>query len=84
MLTLEGSRRFRKSRNVGCYLGVRPGRRNSGPSEPRPHISQVGNWAACGRNIAISLTSVARLGTTILDIPLSTTMETGISTCCCT
>ncbi len=28
LLTLEDAHRFRKSRNVGCYLGVQPGRRN--------------------------------------------------------
>jgi transposase len=34
LLTLEDPRRFRKSRDVGCYLGLQPGRRNSGQSEP--------------------------------------------------
>ena len=32
--------RFRKSRDVGCYLGLQPGRRNSGQSEPQMHISK--------------------------------------------
>jgi transposase len=40
VLTLEDPRRFRKSRDVGCYLGLRPGRRNSGQSEPQLHISK--------------------------------------------
>ena len=35
--------RFRKSRDVGCYLGLRPGRRNSGHSEPQLHISKEGD-----------------------------------------
>ena len=30
LLTLEDPHRFRKSRDVGCYLGLQPGRRNSG------------------------------------------------------
>ena len=29
LLTLEDPQRFRKSRDVGCYLGLQPGRRNS-------------------------------------------------------
>ena len=33
-LTLEDPHRFGKSRDVGCYLGLQPGRRNSGQSEP--------------------------------------------------
>ena len=30
LLTLEDPHRFQKSRDVGCYLGLQPGRRNSG------------------------------------------------------
>jgi len=40
LLTLEDPRRFRKSRDVGCYLGLQPGRRNSGQSERQMHISK--------------------------------------------
>jgi transposase len=40
LLTLEDPHRFRKSRDVGCYLGLQPGRRNSGQSEPQMHISK--------------------------------------------
>jgi len=43
MLTLEDPRRFGKSRDVGCYLGLQPGRRNSGRSEPQLHISKEGD-----------------------------------------
>ena len=43
LLTLEDPHRFRKSRDVGCYLGLQPGRRNSGQSEPQLHISQEGD-----------------------------------------
>src|SRR5436309_4123702 len=43
LLTLEDPHRFRKSRDVGCYLGLQPGRRNSGRSEPQMHISKEGD-----------------------------------------
>src|SRR5947208_16591368 len=43
LLTLEDPRRFRKSRDVGCYLGLQPGRRISGQSEPQMHISKEGD-----------------------------------------
>ena len=48
VLTIEDPHRFPKSREVGCFLGLRPGRRNSGESEPQMHISRVENpypWA---------------------------------------
>jgi transposase len=41
LLTLEDPHRFRKSRDVGCYVGLQPGRRNSGQSEP-PTAHQQG------------------------------------------
>jgi len=43
LLTLEDAHRFGKSRDVGCYLGLQPGRRNSGQSEPQMHISKQGD-----------------------------------------
>jgi len=43
LLTLEDAHRFRKSRDVGCYLGLQPGRRNSGQREPQMHISKEGD-----------------------------------------
>lgn len=43
VLTIEDAERFRHSRDVGCYLGLRPGRRNSGQSQPQMHISKEGN-----------------------------------------
>jgi len=43
LLTLEDAHRFHKSRDVGCYLGLQPGRRNSGQSEPQMHISKEGD-----------------------------------------
>ena len=43
LLTLEDPHRFRKSRDVGCYLGLQPGRRDSGQSQPQMHISKEGD-----------------------------------------
>jgi transposase len=43
LLTLEDPNRFRKSRDVGCYVGLQPGRPNSGQSEPQMHISKEGD-----------------------------------------
>ena len=43
VLTIEDPYRFPKSRDVGCFLGLRPGRRNSGQSEPQKHISKEGD-----------------------------------------
>ena len=43
LLTLEDPYRFRKSRDVGCYLGLQPGRRNSGQSAPQMRISKEGD-----------------------------------------
>jgi len=43
VLTLDDPHRFRRSRDAGCFLGLRPGRRNSGASEPQLHISKEGD-----------------------------------------
>ena len=43
VLTIEDPHRFPKSREVGCFLGLRPGRRNSGESEPQKRISKEGD-----------------------------------------
>ena len=43
MLTLEDPHRFRKSRDAACYVGLQPGRRNSGQSEPQMHLSKEGD-----------------------------------------
>ncbi len=43
VLTIEDPYRFAKSRQVGCFLGLRPGRRNSGQSEPQKGISKEGD-----------------------------------------
>jgi transposase len=43
VLTIEDPHRFLKSRDVGCFLGLRPGRRNSGQSAPQMHISKEGD-----------------------------------------
>jgi transposase len=43
VLTLEDAHRFDKSRDAGCYVGLQPGRRNSGQSAPQLHISKEGD-----------------------------------------
>jgi transposase len=43
VLTLEDAHRFGKSRDAGCYVGLQPGRRNSGQSAPQLHISKEGD-----------------------------------------
>jgi transposase len=43
VLTIEDPYRFEKSRELGCFLGLKPGRRNSGNSEPQKKISKEGD-----------------------------------------
>jgi transposase len=43
VLTLDDPQRFAKSREVGCFLGLKPGRRDSGESQPQMHISKEGD-----------------------------------------
>jgi transposase len=43
VLTIEDPYRFPKSRAVGCFLGLQPGRKNSGESEPQKGISKEGD-----------------------------------------
>ena len=43
VLTIEDPHRFPKSRDVGCFLGLRPGRRDSGESQPQMHITKEGD-----------------------------------------
>jgi transposase len=43
VLTLEDPHRFAKSREVGCFLGLKPGRRDSGESQPQMCISKEGD-----------------------------------------
>lgn len=43
VLTLEEPGRFGRSRQVGPYLGLRPGRRDSGKSRPQLRISKEGD-----------------------------------------
>lgn len=43
VLTLEDPTRFDESRKVGAYLGLTPGRRQSGQSDPQLHISKQGD-----------------------------------------
>jgi transposase len=43
VLTIEDPHRFRKSRDAGCFVGLQPGRRDSGDSEPQMRISKEGD-----------------------------------------
>jgi transposase len=43
ILTLEDPQRFRRSREVGCYLGLRPKSDQSGEREPELRISKEGD-----------------------------------------
>ncbi len=43
VLTVEDPRRFIKSRNVGCYVGWRPKRGDSGESQPQLRITKEGD-----------------------------------------
>lgn len=43
VLTVEDPHRFRRSRAVGCYVGLRPKRRQSGESRPELGISKEGD-----------------------------------------
>ncbi len=43
VLTIEDPHRFRKSRDAGCFVGLQPGRRDSGESAPQMHISKEGD-----------------------------------------
>lgn len=43
VLTLEDRQRFRKSRDVGCYVGLRPKRSQSGHREPELSITKEGD-----------------------------------------
>jgi transposase len=43
VLTLGNKERFGRSRDVGCYLGLRPRRSQSGDRDPQLGITQAGN-----------------------------------------
>jgi transposase len=43
VLTVEDAERFQKSRDMGCYVGLRPKRCDSGESQPQLGISKEGD-----------------------------------------
>jgi transposase len=43
ILTVEDRARFQKSRDVGCYVGLRPKRSESGQSQPQLRITKEGD-----------------------------------------
>jgi transposase len=44
VLTVDDAQRFQRSRDVGCYLGLRPKSQQSGKREPEMRISKEGDW----------------------------------------
>jgi transposase len=43
VLTLGNKERFQRNRDVGCYLGLRPRRSQSGDRDPQLGITKAGN-----------------------------------------
>jgi transposase len=43
VLTVEDKERFQRSRDVGCYVGLRPKRSESGESQPQLRITKEGD-----------------------------------------
>jgi transposase len=43
VLTIEDKERFQKSRDVGCYVGLRPKQSDSGKSQPQLRITKEGD-----------------------------------------
>jgi len=43
ILTVEDKGRFQKSRDIGCYVGLRPRRSDSGQSQPQLRITKEGD-----------------------------------------
>src|SRR6266542_1939585 len=52
VLTLEDPRRFQKSRTVGVFLGLVPGRKQSGGSDPQRRITKQGD--GCLRRLLVN------------------------------
>src|SRR4051794_41374331 len=48
VLTLGNKQRFKRSRDVGCYLGLRPRRSQSGDRDPQLGITKAGSVEAVG------------------------------------
>jgi transposase len=51
VLTLGNKQCFQRSRDVGCYLGLRPRRSQSGDSDPQFGITKAGN--GCLRQLLV-------------------------------
>jgi transposase len=43
VLTLDDHKRFRRGRDVGPYVGLAPGQKSSGMSNPQMHITKAGD-----------------------------------------
>jgi transposase len=64
VLTLEDPRRFAKSRAVGAYLGLVPGKDQSGERDPQERISKEGDEMLRKPWWAVLTTSWVRLAGT--------------------
>jgi transposase len=62
LLTLADKHRFSKSRDVGCYLGLRPRRYQSGMSDPELGITKAGNSYLRSLLVECSQRVLGRLG----------------------
>jgi Transposase IS116/IS110/IS902 family len=49
VLTLDDPHRFPKSREVGCFLGLRPGHRDGGDCFCGPCVDEPPRWCGSGR-----------------------------------
>ena len=65
LLTLEDVHRFRKSRDVDCYLGLQPGRR-VGAERAQMHISRRRSVSATAAGARKRTTSCVRLERTAI------------------
>jgi transposase len=70
VLTLGNKERFQRSRDVGCYLGLRPRRSQSGDSDPQLGITKAGNGYDCARGWALTEAD-RKLATSLLLLDLN-------------
>ena len=62
ILTIEDKNRFQKSRDVGCYVGLRPRRSDSGQTQPQLRITKEGTRTTSRDLRAASLVSQGHHG----------------------
>jgi transposase len=62
MLIIADPQRFQRSRDVGCYVGMRPRRRQSGKSNPQLSITKEGDTYARSLLVQAAQTILSRRG----------------------